>query len=143
MTPMNTEEVITAVKKWYKTLPPSVATFAEHETPHEQVVRVTPRVSGAAWIEFRIARYGKMDICFGTAACHEEVEPSPQLAVAICEAVRRGEVAEEVRHWKGRRISTRTVLQLPDGARLQCEETTLLGLLPIGHIRRSEFLPWS
>ena len=136
------QATLAAVRDWYARLPAGVASVTQNETKYEQVIRITPAAVGASWVEFRIAPYGKMDVFFGHAGNHEEVDASPETAIEVCEAARRGRITEETRTWRGRRLSTLTVMHLPIGVRLQSKEILPLGLLPLGKTRRSHFAPW-
>jgi hypothetical protein len=107
------QATLAAVRDWYARLPAGVASVTQNETKYEQVIRITPAAVGASWVEFRIAPYGKMDVFFGHAGNHEEVDASPETAIEVCEAARRGRITEETRTWRGRRLSTLTVMHLP------------------------------
>jgi hypothetical protein len=142
MTQPSSEATLAAVRDWYARLPAGVASLTQNETRYEQVIRITPAAVGASWVEFRIAPYGKMDVFFGHAGNHEEVAASPETAIEVCEAARLGMITEETRTWRGRRLSTLTVMHLPSGVRLKSKEILPLGLLPLGNTRRSHFAAW-
>lgn len=112
MTQPSSEATLAAVRDWYARLPAGVASLTQNETRYEQVIRITPAAVGASWVEFRIAPYGEMDVFFGHAGNHEEVDASPETAIEVCEAARRGWITEETRTWRGRRLSTLTDMHL-------------------------------
>jgi hypothetical protein len=142
MTDSTSAAVVNAIQQWHADLPIGLATLSRQSNTLEEVLRITPASAASAWVEFRIAPYGKMDILFGNAGSHEEVDSSPEVAIQVCEAARLGRVTEETRTWRGHQLYTRTVMHLPNGVRLQSTEILPLGLLPLGHMKRRHFVPW-
>jgi hypothetical protein len=140
---MKMQAVLTALRAWYAALPAGIARLSEESDGYGPVLRLEPRTEGGATVEFRLSTYGKFAFYVGKAGLFDEVEASPELAVEVCEAVRRGQVVDHVRTWRGRELAALTEVKLPSGRLLRSRVVRPAGFLPIGRRKRIAYAAWA
>lgn len=138
---LRSQNVLDALKRWYDSLPPGIASWRTSDDRYERVVTIAPSNPLAAEVIFRFSSYGTFGVYFGPGSAGEDVPVSADFALEVCEAVRRGQLTERVRSFWRWRTTMRTRLQLKN-RQLEDRLITPLALLPIGKVDEVAYEAW-
>jgi hypothetical protein len=137
------QQVFTALRAWYTQLPVGIVSLTDEPDGYGQVLRFEPRKGDAAAVEFHLGNSGRFDFYIGKAGVFDDVTASPELALEVCEAARRGQVIDHVRVWRGRQLAAVTEVELPSGRVLKSRVVQLGGFLPIGQRKQIAYAAWA
>lgn len=107
------QELLNTVREWTKKQSSQMLTVSTSETPYEFVVAIQPLNERASPVEFRIAKYNAyITIAAGKGIQFDNVPPSKELLLDICEAVQDGRIIEWTWVCNGHLVKSKGIIQL-------------------------------
>ncbi len=136
------EAAVKAIRGWVASLPDNTAYLDECETRFEHVMRIIPENHRAAEIEFRISRHETFGLYVGWGIRIEQLPLSASYLVEICEAVRNGEMMEELWQRNGKPIKVTAVLRLQSGDLHGTEYRGAFGTVGANEYMKKQYEPY-
>lgn len=136
------DQAVGVLRDWVASLGDDVARINESESGPVRRVRILPTRSGAASMEFEIARHETFGLHIGCGIRIDSLALSGDYLVEICAAVAGGSLEEERWLRKGKILKCKGLLHLPSGDLGGTEFASAFGGLGATEHVRHQFEPY-
>lgn len=136
------DQAVGMLRDWVANLGDGVARLEESANGPVRLVRILPRRSGAASMEFEIGRNGTFGLHVECGVRIDSLELSGHYLIEICTAVAQGALEEERWLRKGKVLKCKGLLRLPSGDLGGTEFASAFGGLGATERVRHQFEPY-